>query len=360
MNQINDMKRLGFSDRFAAEAALYEGLYVGRVFSQSKDLYKVMSAGGELMAEVSGKFRYEAKTPSDFPSVGDFVMLDRSENANGNAIIHHMLTRKSAFIRRAAGTANEEQVAASNIDTVFLCMSLNQDFNLRRLERYLSLGWDSGAIPVVVLTKADLCGEVEQRLAEVERIALGVDILVTSALHEDGYRQILPYLEPGRTIAFLGSSGVGKSTLINRLLGDGQLETGGLRGDDKGRHTTTRRELILLKNGGMVIDTPGMRELGLESADLSKTFAEIDALSALCRFRDCTHTGEPGCAVRQAVRDGRLSADRLSSYQKLKKEARYEGLDSRQIEAVKMEEMFKSVGGMKNARRFLKEKDKRR
>ncbi|MEA4901317.1 ribosome small subunit-dependent GTPase A [Desulfitobacterium sp.] len=353
MNSIN-MKTLGFTDRLAAESTLYNGLYVGRVFSQAKDLYKVMSEGGELMAEVTGKFRFEAKTLSDFPAVGDFVMLDRDVSATGNAIIHHVLSRKSAFIRKAAGTSNDEQVVASNIDTIFICMSLNNDFNLRRLERYLSIAWVSGAVPVVVLTKSDLSDELEQQLREANSVALGADVLVTTAMSEDGYSQIMPYIKDGRTIAFIGSSGAGKSTLINRLIGGERLDTNGLRNDDKGRHTTTRRELVLLKNGGIVIDTPGMRELGIESANLSKAFSDIDELASMCKFRDCTHAKEPGCAVQKAICAGKLSVERLLSYQKIKKEAKYNGLDFKQIETMKLNEMFGGVGGMKNARKFAK------
>ncbi|MBU2699887.1 ribosome biogenesis GTPase [Sporomusaceae bacterium BoRhaA] len=359
MNRI-DMKKLGFTDRFAAESTLYNDLYVGRAFSQAKDLYKVMCENGEMMAEVSGKFRFEAKTLSDFPAVGDFVMLDRDVSANGNAIIHHVLSRKSVFIRKAAGTSNNEQVVASNIDTVFICMSLNNDFNLRRLERYLSIAWDSGAVPVIVLTKSDLSDDVEQKLHEVDTVAVGADVLVTTARREDGHFQIMRYIKEGQTIAFIGSSGVGKSTLINRLIGEDKLDTKGLRNDDKGKHTTTRRELILLKNGGIVIDTPGMRELGLESANLSKTFADIDELAFMCKFHDCTHASEPGCAVQKAIFDGTLSVERLLSYQKLKKETKYEGLNFKQIETTKLNEMFSGVGGMKNARRFAKSKNRER
>lgn len=358
MSKIN-LQTLGFTDKFAEEAASYGSFPVGRVAAQFKDLYRVVTEAGEVLAGVAGKLRFNAATPAAFPAVGDFVLLDRSDNTTGQAVIQQVLTRTSVFVRKAAGTASTEQVVASNIDTVFICMSLNSDFNLRRLERYLAIAWSSGALPVVVLTKADLCADVATKVSEAESVAIGTEILVTSSLAEDGHDQILPYLHCGSTAAFIGSSGVGKSTLINRLAGTA-FATSGLRNDDKGRHTTTRRELIVLANGGVVIDTPGMRELGLETADLAKGFADIDELAQQCRFRDCTHTHETGCAVQQAIQNGSLAADRLASYQKLQKELSYAGLDARQLEMTKLNTMFKDVGGMKNARRFLHNKDKRR
>lgn len=351
-----DLKKLGFTDGFATEANLYKEFYVGRVVSQAKDLYKVICESGEKVAKVSGKFRFKVKTLSEFPVVGDFVMIDRETSTNDNAIIHHVLSRKSAFMRKAAGTANAEQIIASNIDIVFICMAMNNDFNLRRLERYLSIAWDSGAIPVIILTKADLADDVEQKLNEISSVAIGVDVVVTTTMLANGYLQIMKYINEGQTIAFIGSSGVGKSSLINCLLGENKQDISGLRNDDKGRHTTTRRELILLENGAIVIDTPGMRELGLEGVNLTKTFADIDELALTCKFHDCTHISEPDCAVKKAISDGVIPAERLLSYQKLKKEAKYENLNFKQIETLKLNEMFSGVGGMKNARKLAKNK----
>lgn len=351
-----DMKNYGLSERFVNESGLYENLTIGRITSQDKGMYRAVTENGEKKAQVSGKFRYNAVSSSDYPAVGDFVMLD--ENEDGNAIIHYVLTRKSVFIRKAAGTSNESQIVASNIDTVFICMSLNNDFNLRRLERYIGVTWDSGATPVVVLTKSDLCGNLEQMLAELETVALSVDIIVTSSFKEDGYLSVKKYIENGKTVAFIGSSGVGKTTLINKLAGENLFETQEIRNDDRGRHTTTKRELIVLPEGGIVIDTPGMRELGIESTDLSKAFSDIDELSEQCRFSDCTHTKEPGCAVMEAIESGLLPEERLASYLKLKKEAGYDGLNSRQIESKKINEMFKNIGGKKNARKFIKNSNK--
>lgn len=354
----NRLLNLGFSDRFIQEAALYPGLHLGRVVAQYKDLYKVATSKSEVLAEISGKLRHSSEELPDYPAVGDFVMLDREDGHHGNAIIHRILSRKSVFARKAAGTANDVQVVAANIDTVFICMSLNNDFNLRRLERYLAIAWDSGATPVIVLTKSDLCEDLPGRLSEIGKSASGVDIIVTSSMLEDGYNGVMKYIKSGRTVAFMGSSGVGKSTLINRILGENIIETKEIRKDDKGRHATTKRELILISAGGAVIDTPGMRELGVENVNLSKAFTDIDELAQSCRFNDCRHENEPGCAVRKAIEEGLIDEERLASYKKLLKEAKYDGLNSRQIEKEKIDDMFSDFGGIKNARDFVKSKNK--
>jgi ribosome biogenesis GTPase / thiamine phosphate phosphatase len=287
----------GADRKVCDDAAQYPEYTLGRILSQEKDLYRMITAEGEYLAKVSGKFRYQAAHPSDFPAVGDFVMAGGIGKGT-QAVIHQVLPRKSVFMRKAAGSDRKEQLVATNIDIVFLCMALNQDFNVRRLERYLSIAWDSGAKPVVVLTKSDICEDIEEKL---------------------------PYLSAGTTAAFLGSSGVGKSTLVNRLLGEERLATGDIRNDDKGRHTTTHRELLFLPDGGMVIDTPGMRELGMWDAKsgIDRTFSDIEELALQCRFRDCTHTVESGCAVQKALKNGTLSKERMQSYQKLKTENDY-------------------------------------
>lgn len=326
---------------YEAYSAEYPDLTVCRVVLQEKDLYHVIHKDGMMQAQVSGKFRYDAITVSDFPAVGDYVMADIT--GGDRAVIHNVLPRTSVFIRKAAGKSNTEQVVAANIDTVFLCMSLNNDFNIRRIERYMTAAWDSGAVPVVLLTKTDLCDEVDAKIAQIESVAVGVDIITTSVTEPDGYSQITPYLKVGKTLAFVGSSGVGKSTLINHLLGDDRLDTNGLRNDDKGRHTTTHRELLMLPSGTMVIDTPGMREMGMWDSreGLSAAFEDIEELSAKCRFKNCTHKSEPGCAVQAAIKNGELSEERLSSYEKLKIENAYSE-DAEGYLAAK-EEKFKKI-----------------
>jgi len=355
---LNNLIKYGASERYLNEASLYPDMELARVVSQYKDLYKIITEQGERLAEVSGKFQYQAELISEYPAVGDFVMIDRSNPESGNAIIQKILTRKSVFERTAVGVIKQTQVVAANIDLVFICMSLNNDYNLSRLERYLSVAWNSGAIPVIVLTKSDQCEDLQKIENEIANIAIGVDVIITSSFDEASYNKLLPYLKQGTTASFIGSSGVGKSTLINRLAGVELLATSGIRQDDKGRHTTTRRELLILPNGSIVIDTPGMRELGVDSVDLSKSFTDIDQLAKLCRFNDCTHTNEPGCAVRGSIESGELDERRFENYKKLLREARYDGLSAREIENEKIKSMFGSKAEYKRKMDIEKKKNK--
>nr|WP_232345259.1 ribosome small subunit-dependent GTPase A [Paenactinomyces guangxiensis] len=302
-----------------------EGYVLGRVLLEHQRLYRVITRQGEVLASISGKFRYEAIRRTDYPCVGDWIALVvREQEQRGT--IHRVLPRSSRFSRKAAGTGHDEQLVATNVDTVFLVHALNQDFNIRRLERYLVMAWESGASPVIVLNKSDLCDQAEARRAEVETIALGVPIHTISAEKNMGLEELAPYLQSGKTVALLGSSGVGKSTLTNKLTGKKRQMTQSVREQDgKGRHTTTYRELIPLPGGGCIIDTPGMRELQLWDAPdgLNETFGDIDTLAEQCRFNDCTHLREPGCAVQAALTEGKLSRERFDSYCKLQRELAY-------------------------------------
>jgi ribosome biogenesis GTPase len=284
------------------------------------------------MAEISGKMRYEAQDASAFPTVGDWVAL-KTRAGEDRATILNLLPRQSKFSRKAvlsggvpgSGGKTEEQVLAANIDTVFLVSGLDNDFNLRRIERYLTIAWDSGAAPVIVLNKADLCEEIEERMAEVEEVAFGVPLHPISALDKTGLVSLEEYLIPGKTSVFLGSSGVGKSTIINSLIGDELLKTGPLReSDQRGKHITTHRELIFLPSGGAVIDTPGLREIQiwLDNEGMENTFRDVMEFAEQCRFRDCSHSNEPGCAVLGAIETGDLDEDRFQNYLKLQREMR--------------------------------------
>ncbi|MFG0330346.1 MAG: ribosome small subunit-dependent GTPase A [Phycisphaerales bacterium] len=279
---------------------------------------------GECRAEISGRVRHAARAAADLPATGDWVAVDLRDN-DARATIRAVLPRTSCFTRQVAGERAEAQVVAANVDRVFLMNGVDEDFNLRRLERALTLAWNSGAAPIVILNKCDLLGdELADLVAEVEAVAFGVPIHAISAVSGAGLEALEPYLRTGQTIAFIGSSGVGKSTLVNRLVGDERQRTGAVREHDgRGRHTTTHRELIRLSDGrGLVIDTPGMRELQMlgDTECLNSTFDDIESLAADCRFSDCRHMDEPGCAVIAAIEGGSLNAARLENYHKLERE----------------------------------------
>ncbi|MDN4526899.1 ribosome small subunit-dependent GTPase A [Fictibacillus fluitans] len=324
-----------------------EHFTVGRVALEHKRMYRLFTEHGELLAEVTGKLRHRATERQDYPAVGDWVVITARPEEQ-KASIHAILPRKSKFSRKAAGVTTEEQIVAANIDTVFLVNALNTDFNLRRMERYLLMSWESGANPVIVLSKADLCDNVSQKVMEVESIAMGVPVHVISAEKGEGLDQLSSYLESGQTVALLGSSGAGKSTLTNALYGEKKQEVKTIReDDDKGRHTTTHRELVLLQDGGVVVDTPGMRELQLWEADegVSQSFSDVEAIADNCRFRDCRHTTEPGCAVQAAILDGTLDQDRYNSYVKLQKELAFLARKEDQRAALAAKNKWKKISG---------------
>ncbi|BAS60073.1 MULTISPECIES: ribosome small subunit-dependent GTPase A [Leptolyngbya] len=314
-----NLEQLGWNDTIASSFIPYrqQGFVAGRVAVEYRDRYLLYTGQGEQFAEVTGKFRHQATGIQDFPAVGDWVAIHKTT-------IHAVLPRLSKFSRKIAGGTTEEQVIATNVDTVFLVSGLDGDFNLRRIERYLVLVWESGAMPVIVLNKADLCLDLECRIAEVEEIALGVPVIALSAAQE--IKVLQPYLQLGKTIALLGSSGVGKSTITNQLKGESVQVVQSVRlGDDRGKHTTTHRQLISLASGALIIDTPGMRELQLWSGAeaLPETFADVEAFAQHCRFRDCQHEQEPGCAVQSAIATRQLNTSRFLSYQKLQRELQH-------------------------------------
>jgi ribosome biogenesis GTPase len=310
-----NLQDLGWNDGFAAAFEPHDNCIPARVSAQHRGGYDVLTERGELRVRLAGRLRHEAASAADLPAVGDWVAL-REE------AVHAVLPRRSAFTRKAAWSPTEAQVLAANLDTVFVVSGLDGDFNLRRLERYLTLAWESGATPALVLTKADLCEDVGGSLLEAEQVAFGVPAHVVSNVTGEGLDELSPYLAPAKTVALLGSSGVGKSTLANRLLGAELQATKEIAEDGRGRHTTTSRQLLRLPGGALLVDTPGLREIQLWDADegIEEAFADVDELAAGCRFNDCAHRREPGCAVQAAIDEGRLPRERLQSYRALQRE----------------------------------------
>jgi ribosome biogenesis GTPase len=344
---------LGWDDAWAQAFAPFaaDGLVPGRVARENRGIHRVLTETGEVVASAAGRLRLEARGRIDLPAVGDWVAL-RAETATVRAVVQGVVPRRSAFVRRAAGEGTTEQVVAANVDSVLLVSGLDHDFNPRRIERYVLLAWESGARPVVVLNKADLRDDVEECRRAIEQVAPGVDVLAVSARDPPSLAVLHPYLAPGRTVALLGSSGVGKSTLLNRLLGSEVQPTRAVRErDQRGRHTTTERHLFVLPGGALAIDTPGMRELQLWEAGggLEATFDDVESLAARCRFRDCGHGSEPGCAVQAAVAEGSLPRDRLDSFHKLRGELRH--LQRKQDERVLAEDNRKVRAVHKAARK---------
>jgi ribosome biogenesis GTPase len=353
---------LGWNPRFASAFSTHAsaGLVPGRVIQQFNHLYTVATDTGEVCAQLSGRLHYEA-APHELPVTGDWVALRIPPNQvlsdSGTAQVMAVLPRATRFSRRAAGKGVHEQVVAANLDYAFLVTGLDNDFSPRRIERYLTAAWDSGATPVVVLNKLDLCGDPGPRVQAVKEVAAGAVIHAVSALRGDGLEELAQYCLPGQTVALLGSSGVGKSTLINRMLGNERQTTHPVREDGRGRHTTTRRELLFCAQGGMVIDTPGMRELQLwDNEGLHVTFDEIETLARNCRYRDCKHQGEPGCAVVAAVNAGALSVERVSSLHKLQRELAW--LDRRENPMADLAEKRRWKSIHKSAKKLLKESPK--
>ncbi len=344
---MRNLERLGWDPFFAKafEPFNTEEFLPARVAVQHKGHYLLYSELGELQGRITGRLRYLAGGTQDFPAVGDWVVI-RARPEEGAATITDILPRRTKFSRKIAGPITEEQILAANIDKAFIVSGLDEDFNPRRIERYLVLTAESGAEPVIVLNKSDLCDDLPDVLNEIEALSGGAPVLVTSVRQNQGLDQLAACIGEGKTGTLLGSSGVGKSSILNLLLGTDYFATQEVREtDSQGRHTTTHRELVLLPGGGMLIDTPGMRELQLwgETSAVTESFDDIEELIARCKFTNCRHDTEPGCAVREALEDGTLDPDRYASYQKLQKEMNYLARKQDLREQLKEKERWKKL-----------------
>lgn len=334
---------------------------IARVIAVQKNSYRILDGEMEYFSHLSGKFINQAFTSLDYPAVGDWVEVQKLVDEQ-KAVINRILPRNSQFVRQAAGNKTEAQIVAANMDTVFIVNSLNHDLNLRRIERYILSTYESGATPIIVLTKKDTCSpeEIESIVAQVEEVAIGVPIIPISNITNEGIEELLEYLPAGKTAALLGSSGVGKSTMVNTLIGNVVQETKDVReADSKGRHTTTHREMFILPNGSLLIDTPGMRELQLwegESA-IDATFRDVETLVTECKFTDCQHKTEPGCQVQEAIANGDLSDERFQSYLKLQRELAYE--KRKQDQKAQLEEKNKWKKISKGQKESYKHRKKR-
>jgi len=355
---VTDLTTLGWGEFFESNFKSYatDGYTCGRIALEHKNFFRVYTQYGEQLAQISGKLRHEAANRNDLPAVGDWVVISSAPDG-GRVVIHAVLPRRTSFARKIAGPRTEEQIVGANIDTVFLLTSLNQDFNVRRIERYLIIAWESGANPIIVLSKSDLCDRVTDAIMEVQTVARGVPIHAISVVTGYGLPDLAHYFKLGQTVALLGSSGVGKSTLINHLAGVDHLRVQTVREhDDRGRHTTTHRELVLLPSGGLVLDTPGMRELQLWDGDasLQLVFDDIEALAAECLFTDCRHQDEPQCAVREALIEGTIDSERYESYEKLQKELKYQARRKDKLSEIIEKKKWKKLSRLASERARLK------
>ncbi|MEJ2613927.1 MAG: ribosome small subunit-dependent GTPase A [Ignavibacteriaceae bacterium] len=352
------LNSVGWNSFFEKQFEKYKlsGFKAGRIINEQKERYIVFTEYGNYQGEISGKLLYSTDNNSDFPKVGDWVAVSIFKEES-KVVIHEILKRKNKFSRQAAGQKTEEQVIAANIDAVFIMQSQDQNYNVKRMERYISMIYEMKAEPVILLNKSDLAVDPQEKLVEIRKIFPGIISFSLSSIYNIGIEQVKEIIQPGKTYMLIGSSGVGKSTIINHLAGEDILKTNDVREkDSKGKHTTTSRQMIILENGGLLIDTPGMRGFKLWNTEsgLEETFNEIDNFAGECRFADCTHTSEIKCAVIDAVKSGKISKERYESYLKLQKELRY--LETKQNKFSYLESKKRMKTMKKAAKNYFKNK----